>query len=83
MLSGQQYQLASGQQPAGHEVSFGPHCSDLRSLSLLALATESTTKAIIILILDAGVKLRLGIFRINPYISCFSDKEPNEIIKYL
>merc|ERR1712130_711361 len=26
MLSGQQNQLASGQQPAGHEVSSGPHC---------------------------------------------------------
>merc|ERR1719239_1858725 len=26
MLSGQQNQLASGQHPAGHEVSSGPHC---------------------------------------------------------
>merc|ERR1712149_37519 len=26
MLSGQQNQLASGQQPAGHSVSSGPHC---------------------------------------------------------
>merc|ERR1711892_1115614 len=26
MLSGQQYQLASGQHPAGHEVSSDPHC---------------------------------------------------------
>merc|ERR1712128_373308 len=26
MLSGQKYQLASGQHPAGHEVSSDPHC---------------------------------------------------------
>ena len=47
--SGQQYQLASGQHPAGHEVSLGPHCSDLRSFSLVALATARKAKATITL----------------------------------
>merc|ERR1711892_1188216 len=44
MLSGQQYQLASGQHPAGHEVSSDPHCllaAILVSFSLMATKGQS------------------------------------------
>merc|ERR1711892_905637 len=44
MLSGQQYQLASGQHPAGHEVSSEPHCllaAILVSFSFVATKGQS------------------------------------------
>merc|ERR1711868_194493 len=41
MLSGQQNQLASGQQPAGQEGSSGPHC-----LSWAFLATKGQSAAV-------------------------------------
>merc|ERR1719331_1626767 len=47
MLSGQQNQLASGQQPAGHEVSSGPHCLFLAILMSWAfLATKGQSAAV-------------------------------------
>merc|ERR1712128_172609 len=48
MLSGQQYQLASGQHPAGHEVSSEPHCllaAILVSFSLIATKGQSAAVA--------------------------------------
>merc|ERR1712106_1294116 len=48
MLSGQQYQLASGQHPAGHEVSSDPHCllaAILVSFSLMATKGQSEAVA--------------------------------------
>merc|ERR1712012_809051 len=47
MLSGQQNQLASGQQPAGHEVSSGPHCLFLAIfMSWAFLATKGQSAAV-------------------------------------
>merc|ERR550532_411299 len=47
MLSGQQNQLASGQQPAGHEVSSGPHCLFLAVfMSWAFLATKGQSAAV-------------------------------------
>merc|ERR1719204_1997733 len=47
MLSGQQNQLASGQQPAGQEVSSGPHCLFLAILMSWAfLATKGQSAAV-------------------------------------
>merc|ERR1739844_137716 len=47
MLSGQQNQLASGQQPAGHEVSSGPHCLFLANfMSWAFLATKGQSAAV-------------------------------------
>merc|ERR1719483_41094 len=48
MLSGQQYQLASGQHPAGHEVSPDPHCllaAILVSFSFMATKGQSEAVA--------------------------------------
>merc|ERR1712002_1070274 len=47
MLSGQQNQLASGQHPAGHEVSSGPHCLFLTIfMSWAFLATKGQSAAV-------------------------------------
>merc|ERR1719497_111599 len=47
MLSGQQNQLASGQQPAGQEVSSGPHCLSLAIfMSWAFLATKGQSAAV-------------------------------------
>merc|ERR1712061_746578 len=47
MLSGQQNQLASGQQPAGQEVSSGPHCLFLAIfMSWAFLATKGQSAAV-------------------------------------
>merc|ERR1711971_169049 len=47
MLSGQQNQLASGQQPAGHEVSPDPHCLLLANfMSWAFLATKGQSAAV-------------------------------------
>merc|ERR1712072_1021867 len=47
MLSGQQNQLASGQQPAGQEVSSGPHCLFLAIfMSWAFLATKGQSEAV-------------------------------------
>merc|ERR1719370_1225145 len=47
MLSGQQNQLASGQQPAGHEVSSGPHCLFLAIfMSWAFFATKGQSAAV-------------------------------------
>merc|ERR1719150_2867477 len=47
MLSGQQNQLASGQQPAGQEVSSGPHCLFLAIfMSSAFLATKGQSAAV-------------------------------------
>merc|ERR1719397_1814011 len=47
MLSGQQNQLASGQHPAGHEVSSGPHCLFLAIfMSWAFLATKGQSAAV-------------------------------------
>merc|ERR1719322_2364737 len=47
MLSGQQNQLASGQQPAGQEVSSGPHCLFFAIfMSLAFLATKGQSAAV-------------------------------------
>merc|ERR1712123_466864 len=47
MLSGQQYQLASGQHPAGHEVSSDPHCLLAAILvSFLLMATKGQSAAV-------------------------------------
>merc|ERR1711963_468740 len=47
MLSGQQNQLASGQQPAGHAVSSGPHCLFLAIfMSWAFLATKGQSAAV-------------------------------------
>merc|ERR1719234_384969 len=47
MLSGQQNQLASGQQPAGHEVSPDPHCLLLAIfMSWAFLATKGQSAAV-------------------------------------
>merc|ERR1719341_1428456 len=47
MLSRQQNQLASGQQPAGHEVSSGPHCLFLAIfMSWAFLATKGQSAAV-------------------------------------
>merc|ERR1711971_1501321 len=47
MLSGQQKQLASGQQPAGHEVSPDPHCLFLAIfMSWAFLATKGQSAAV-------------------------------------
>merc|ERR1711971_145646 len=47
MLSGQQNQLASGQQPAGHEVSPDPHCLFLAIfMSWASLATKGQSAAV-------------------------------------
>merc|ERR1711923_563852 len=48
MLSSQQYQLASGQHPAGQEVSLGPHCflaAIFMSFSFLATKGQSAAVA--------------------------------------
>merc|ERR1711892_167105 len=48
MLSGQQYQLAFGQHPAGHEVSSDPHCllaAILVSFSFMATKGQSAAVA--------------------------------------
>merc|ERR1719237_569427 len=47
MLSGQQNQLASGQHPAGHGVSSGPHCLFLAIfMSWAFLATKGQSAAV-------------------------------------
>merc|ERR1712212_1149267 len=47
MLSGQQNQLASGQHPAGHDVSSGPHCLFLAIfMSWAFLATKGQSAAV-------------------------------------
>merc|ERR1711892_378592 len=47
MLSGQQYQLASGQHPAGHEVSSDPHCLLAAILvSFVLIATKGQSAAV-------------------------------------
>merc|ERR1711971_1424893 len=46
-LSGQQYQLALGQHPAGHEVSLGPHCFLAAIFMSLAFwATKGQSEAV-------------------------------------
>merc|ERR1711971_1541024 len=47
MLSGQQNQLASGQHPAGHEVSPDPHCLPMAIfMSWAFLATKGQSAAV-------------------------------------
>merc|ERR1712130_652718 len=61
MLSGQQNQLASGQQPAGHEVSSGPHCLVLAIfMSCAFLATKGQSAAVAAQYMLSGHQNRLS-----------------------
>merc|ERR1719210_1240649 len=61
MLSGQQNQLASGQQPAGQEVSSGPHCLFLAIfMSWAFLATKGQSAAVAAQYMLAGQEVSSG-----------------------
>merc|ERR1711936_422245 len=61
MLSGQQNQLASGQQPAGQEVSSGPHCLFLAIfMSWAFLATKGQSSAVVAQYLLSGQQNQLA-----------------------
>merc|ERR1712147_544432 len=61
MLSGQQNQLASGQQPAGQEVSSGPHCLFLAIfMSWAFLATKGQSAAVAAQYLLSGQQNQLA-----------------------
>merc|ERR1719461_2156104 len=61
MLSGQQNQLASGQQPAGQEVSSGPHCLFLAIfISWAFLATKGQSAAVVAQYMLSGQQNQLA-----------------------